>query len=53
MPVNPDIAHMTFLRGYIEKIGRGTIKIVDACKVAGLKAPKWTTTELVLNSLFY
>ncbi|KOH42629.1 RNA-binding domain-containing protein [Sunxiuqinia dokdonensis] len=45
LPVNPDIAHMAFLRGYIEKIGRGTIKIMDACKTAGLKAPKWTTSE--------
>ena len=44
MPVNPDIAHMVFLRGYIEKIGRGTIKIMDTCKAAGLKAPSWTTT---------
>jgi len=40
LPVNPDIAHMAFLRDYIEKIGRGAIKIIDACKTAGLKAPK-------------
>ena len=41
MPYNPDIAHMVFLRGYIEKIGRGTLKIIDACKQAGIKTPVW------------
>ena len=45
IPVNPDIAHMAFLKGYLEKIGRGTIKIMEAFKAAGLKAPNWTTTE--------
>ena len=45
MPVNPDISHMIFLRGFMEKIGRGTIKIMDACKEAGLKDPSWTITE--------
>ncbi len=52
LPVNPDIAHMVFLRGYIEKIGRGTIKIIDACKAAGLKAPKWTTTNTSVKLAF-
>jgi ATP-dependent DNA helicase RecG len=52
LPVNPDIAHMAFLRGYIEKIGRGTIKIMDACKAAGLKAPKWTTSETSVKLSF-
>lgn len=52
LPVNPDIAHMAFLRGYIEKIGRGTIKIIDACKASGLKAPKWITTEISVKLSF-
>lgn len=52
LPVNPDIAHMVFLRGYIEKIGRGTIKIMDACKAAGIKEPKWTTTKTSVNLAF-
>lgn len=52
LPVNPDIAHMAFLRGYIEKIGRGTIKIIDTCKAAGLKVPKWTTTETSVKLVF-
>lgn len=40
LPVNPDIAQIVFLRGYIEKLGRGTLKIIDACKEAGLKSSK-------------
>jgi len=43
VPVNPDIAQIVFLRGYIDKIGRGTIKIIDACKKAKLKSPVWST----------
>ncbi|MEK7432212.1 MAG: ATP-binding protein [Cyanobacteriota bacterium] len=53
MPVNPDIAHIAFLRGYIEKIGRGTLKIIDACKEAGLKAPKWTTDSNSVTLTFF
>lgn len=50
-PNNPDIAHLFFLRGYIEKLGRGTNKIVEQCKDAGLKTPKWTNanSEVVLT----
>jgi len=50
-PNNPDIAHIFFLRGYIEKLGRGTNKIVEECKLAGLKAPTWkdTGSEVILT----
>lgn len=40
-PVNPDIAHIVFLRGLIDKLGRGTLKIVDECRKEGLKDPVW------------
>lgn len=53
MPYNPDIAHMVFLRGFIEKIGRGTIMIADACKKAGLKAPVWDIGEQTVKLTFY
>ncbi|MDP3433194.1 MAG: putative DNA binding domain-containing protein [Bacteroidota bacterium] len=53
MPFNPDIAHIVFLRGYIEKIGRGTLKIIDACKQAGLKAPIWDIGEHTVKLTFY
>lgn len=38
---NPDIAHGLYLQGYMEKLGRGSVVIQDACKAAGLPAPKW------------
>jgi len=53
LPKNPDIAHIVFLRGYIEKIGRGTLKIINACKDAGLKAPVWTINDNIVKLAFY
>jgi len=53
MPFNPDIAHIVFLRGYIEKIGRGTLKIIDACKKAGIKAPVWEIGEQTVKLTFF
>ncbi|VAW17765.1 Uncharacterized protein BT3327 [hydrothermal vent metagenome] len=38
-PYNPDIANAFFRSGYIELWGRGTIKIIDKCKEAGLPTP--------------
>ncbi len=40
-PVNPDITHIVFLRGLIDKLGRGTIKLVEDCRNSGLKDPVW------------
>ena len=37
---NPDIAHGLYLQGYVEKLGRGSVVIQQACKDAGLPAPK-------------
>lgn len=50
-PNNPDIAHIFFLRAYIDKLGRGTNKIIDECDKAGLKHPTWKSTksEVVLT----
>jgi len=53
MPYNPDIAHIVFLRGYIEKIGRGTLKIIDACKQAGIKSPVWEIGEQTVKLTFF
>lgn len=38
-PFNPDIANAFFRSGYIESWGRGTIKIIEKCKEAGLPMP--------------
>ena len=40
-PYNPDIANAFFRSGYIESWGRGTIKIIENCKDAGLPNPKF------------
>jgi ATP-dependent DNA helicase RecG len=44
-PRNPALAEACFKGGYIDAWGSGTIKIVDACKAAGLPEPtmeeKW------------
>ncbi len=40
-PYNPDIANAFFRSGYIESWGRGTIKIIDKCKEAGLPNPEY------------
>ncbi len=41
LPTNPDMAHLLYIRGLMERIGRGTQKIINACKAYGLPAPKW------------
>ncbi len=41
LPTNPDIAHLIYIRGLMEQIGRGTQKVINACREHGLPAPKW------------
>ena len=38
-PFNPDIANTLFRAGYIESWGRGTIKIINACKIHKIAPP--------------
>ena len=38
-PYNPDISNALFRSGYIESCGRGTIKIIRACKLARIPEP--------------
>lgn len=39
-PRNPIIAEVCFKGGYIESWGRGTLKIIDSCREAGLPDPE-------------
>ncbi len=39
-PRNPLLANTCFLGGYIDAWGRGTLKIINACKDAGLPEPE-------------
>ena len=52
LPVNPDIAHIFFLRRWIEKIGRGTNKMIAQCKELGFEAPVWSTTNASVTVTF-
>ena len=38
---NPDIAHVLYLRGYMEKAGRGSVLILQECERCGLPEPQW------------
>ena len=38
---NPDIAHVLYLRGMMEKVGRGCFLIQNLCKAQELPAPEW------------
>lgn len=42
-PRNPDLAHLCFLHGLIEKIGRGTQNILRVCRENRLRDPKWVS----------
>lgn len=41
-PFNPDIANTLFRAGYIESWGRGTIKMIKACKAHKIAPPVFT-----------
>lgn len=40
-PYNPDIANALFRSGYIESWGRGTLKMIKECELAGLPKPNY------------
>jgi len=52
VPVNPDIAHVFFLRKWIEKIGIGTVKMIAQCKDQGFEVPVWRTTDNAVTVTF-
>lgn len=45
IPTNPDVSHVLYLRRLMERIGRGTQKIVQACEELGARSPKWRDDE--------
>ncbi len=53
MPVNPDVAHVFYLREIIERIGRGTYNIVNECKTAGLRTPQWFESPTGITLTFF
>lgn len=53
LPRNPDIAHVCFLRGLIERIGRGTQLIARECAAAGMKPPQWKSDHVGTKLTFF
>ena len=45
IPRNPDIANFLFIRSLMEQIGRGTQRMIEDCREAGLPAPTWRVDE--------
>lgn len=44
-PVNPDIAHAFYLRGLMEKTGRGGELIAENSRRLGARAPTWSSDD--------
>jgi ATP-dependent DNA helicase RecG len=53
LPTNPDMAHVFHLRGLIERIGRGTVKIVEQCREFGLPPPEWKAAPSGITLVFW
>lgn len=53
VPVNPDIAKVFYLRGQMEQLGRGTLKIVKACEEIGARKPVWKDAKSGVTLTIY
>lgn len=49
---NPDIAHVLYLQGMMEKLGRRGVLIDHACKPPGLPAPEWRSDANGVTLIF-
>ena len=52
IPVNPTLAHVFFLRNWIELIGIGTVKMISQCKDLGFKVPVWNQKDNTVQVTF-
>ena len=52
-PRNTLIAYACFLGGYIDSWGRGTIKIIDACKANNMPAPEMRNEQGGFVTIFH
>jgi ATP-dependent DNA helicase RecG len=50
---NPDIAHVVYLRGLMEKAGRGSVLILKECEAQGLPTPVWTSGPAGVTLTFH
>lgn len=50
--VTPGIVHVVYLRGMVEKIGRGSLLVLNACRKRDLPPPVWSTDTLGVTLTF-
>lgn len=52
---NPDIAKICFIRGYIEMLGTGTLRLINDCEINGFPEPVWISengfTKLIFKGI--
>ncbi|MFC0683110.1 RNA-binding domain-containing protein [Novosphingobium clariflavum] len=53
IPTNPDIAFVLYLRGLMDRLGRGTQKIILGSKESGARAPKWESKASGITLTIY
>jgi len=51
--VNPDISHVFYLYELMERVGRGTFKIVQECREMGMKLPEWRSAASGVRLTLY
>ncbi len=52
-PVNPDIAHAFYMYNFMDRTGRGTERIADACRQIGAPAPVWREDQGGVTLIVY
>lgn len=51
--INPDIGHVFYLNDLMERVGRGTNKIIRECREMGLPDPKWSAEANGIRLTFF
>jgi len=51
--VNPDISYVFYLYGLMERVGRGTYKIVQECRQLGMRNPQWRNVDSGVRLTFH
>ena len=51
--VNPDISHVFYLYELMERVGRGTFRIVQECREYGMRLPEWKSGQGGVRLTFF
>jgi ATP-dependent DNA helicase RecG len=51
--VNPDISHVFYLHELMERVGRGTFKIVQECRAMRMRPPVWQSKASGVHLTFF